>query len=69
MIIKEDIMSRFYSKPKKTRRRKASKTKEMTTLAYKLGQIEAGKKNPESKVYESYHKGLENKKKSKKPLF
>lgn len=51
------------------RKKRVSKTKEMTTLAYKLGQIEAGKKNPESKVYESYQKGLTNKKRTKKPLF
>lgn len=58
-----------YSTRKPRRKKKVNKTREMTTLAYKLGQIEAGKKNPESKVYESYHKGLENKKKAKKPLF
>ncbi len=53
------MMARAYSKPKKkATKRKASKTKELTTLAYKLGQIEKGKKNSNSKVYDSYNKGL-----------
>lgn len=52
--------------------KKKSKKKgrsELEKLAYNLGKIERGKKNPNSKVYDSFNNGLKApEKKAKKPL-
>lgn len=53
---------------KKTKKKKGKYT-QIERLAYQIGQVEAGKKNSNSRVYESYCKGVENKKREKKPLF
>mgnify|MGYP007007385818 CR=1 FL=1 len=53
------------TKPKK----KSNKYTSIEKLAYQIGQIEKGLKNPKSKVYESYHKGHNVKSSQKKPLF
>ena len=49
---------------------KNSKYSETEKLAFKMGQIERGIKNPNSKVYESYQNGLKDTKpKTKKTMF
>ena len=63
-------MAKNYRNRAKARTRKKSKYTKAETLAYQLGQINRGLKNTNSKVYESYQKGLSNKKtKAKKPLY
>ena len=58
---------RYYGK--KNYKRK-SKYSEPEILAYKLGQIQRGLNNPNSKVYESYNNGMQVKQPApKKPLF
>ena len=44
------------------------KYSELERLAYNLGKIERGKRNSNSKVYESFGKGLNATQKQKKPL-
>ncbi len=53
------------AKPKK----KSSKYTSVEKLAYQIGQIEKGLKNPNSRVYESFNNGRNIEKKKKKPLF
>lgn len=51
---------RTTKKPKtssKTGRKSKSKYTELEKLSYKLGQIERGLKNPDSRVFESYNNG------------
>ena len=56
-------------KKKSYGKRKKSFSKEINALAYKMGQVEKGRKNPESQIYESYNNGLYKTAKTKKPLF
>ena len=56
-------------KKKSYGKRKKSFSKEINALAYKMGQVEKGRKNPESQIYESYNNGLNKTAKTKKPLF
>ena len=48
--------------------RSKGKYTEIEKLAYNMGRIETGLKNPDSRVYESYHNGCSGKK-DKKSLF
>lgn len=49
--------------------KKKSKYSDLEKLAYQLGQIERGKKNPNSKVHDSFNNGLKEKQpRAKKPL-
>lgn len=51
-------------------RKSKSKFSQTEKLAYSMGQIARGLKNPNSKVYESYQNGLTDRKsKSKKTMF
>lgn len=54
---------------KRRRNKKQSYTKKMTSLAYQMGQVNRGLKNPDSKISASYNAGLKKKAKEKKPLF
>ena len=58
-----------YYKKKSYGKRKYSYSKEMNALAYKMGQIEKGRKNPDSQISESYNNGLNKAAKKKKTLF
>ena len=58
-----------YYKKKSYGKRKKSFSKEINALAYKMGQVEKGRKNPGSQIYESYNNGLNKTAKTKKPLF
>lgn len=63
------VFNKSYSRMKRNKRKtRAQKDKELRILAYKLGQIEKGKKNPDSQVHESFNKGFEAEKREKKPL-
>lgn len=58
------------AKQRRTRRTRKQGYSETEKLAYRLGQIERGKKNPNSKVYESYNRGLNKPaKKTRKTMF
>lgn len=57
---------------RKSRRKNKSKSKyhELERAAYQRGQVERGLANPESRIFESYQKGLSvPEKRQKKPLF
>ena len=54
---------------KQNNRKRKPRFSELERLAYNLGQIERGKKNPDSKVHESYNNGLKEKTpRKRKPL-
>lgn len=54
----------------KTKRRKQKKYSELETLAYRMGQVKRGLKNPDSLITESYNNGCTVKeKKAKKSMF
>lgn len=51
-------------------RKKRAKFTQVERLAYQMGRIERGKKNPNSRVHESFNNGLNGKSSTKKkPLF
>ena len=52
-----------------TGRRKTSKTQELTTLARKMGQVERGLKNPDSKISQAYNQGKSPKARKSRTLF
>ena len=53
-----------------TKGRGKSKSQELKSLAYKMGQIEKGLKNPKSQVSQSFDAGKRSgNKKEKRPLF
>lgn len=55
---------------KYTKRSKKSKYTEVERVAYLMGQVERGRKNPESRISDSYKKGCsEPAKRQKKSLF
>ena len=57
------------TKTKKTKK-KVSNASQLRKLAYQMGQVERGLKNPNSQISESYNNGKELKRKStKKTLF
>ena len=54
---------------RKNRRRKNS-ARSLTSLAYRMGQIDRGRANPESRISEAYERGnTKPSKRVKKPLF
>ena len=54
---------------KTKRTRKKRKFTQAEKLAYQLGQIDRGLKNPNSRVSESFNNGRKATKRTKKPLF
>ena len=69
-------MARRYNKRYSQKRgksrgyRKNNSARELTKLAYQLGQIERGKKNPDSRISESFNRGATApQKRERKPLF
>ena len=59
----------YYSKGKK-RTKKGKKYTQVEKLAYQMGKVKRGLKNPNSRVYASYVNGCTGKSSSnKKPLF
>ena len=50
-------------------KRKVSRAKTLTTLAYNMGQVNKGLKNPNCRIADSYNAGLNRVKKERKPLF
>ena len=63
-----------YSAKKNTKirktKKKASNASQLKKLAYQMGQVERGLKNPNSQISESYNNGKHAKRKNtKKPLF
>ena len=56
-------------KTKNFKSKKQSKTERLTRLAYEMGQVQRGLKNPESKITSSYKAGENSVKKTKQPLF
>lgn len=48
---------RTTKKPKTSSRSRRPKYSELEKLSYKLGQIERGLSNPDSRVFESYNNG------------
>ncbi len=65
-------MAYYKTKKRKTstRTKKSDKAAELRRLAYKMGQIERGLKNPDSQISASFERGKERKPSSKrKPLF
>ena len=64
-------MARRYNRRRNARRvRSRRRAKELTSLAYKMGQVERGKKNPGSRISESFNRGAAAPQKRKnKPLF
>ena len=63
----------YYKKAKRnrsTRTKKSDKAAELRRLAYKMGQVERGLKNPDSQISASFQRGKEKKYTGKrKPLF
>ena len=58
-----------YNKTFKRKSTRKSKYTEAEKLAYNLGLIEKGKKNPESRIFESYNRGLQGQvSKKQKPI-
>ena len=68
-------MARYTNNSKKRTTRKNAKKKSSTAsqlkkLAYQMGQVNKGLKNPNTQVYESYHRGLsKDLSEKKKPLY
>ena len=60
-------MNRFFNKGKRTRYYKKSKYSNVEKVAYHMGQVARGLKNPDCRVYQSYQSGLKGKK-ARKPL-
>lgn len=59
-------------KKKSSKRRvkdKESRSKRLTKLAYDMGQVQKGLKNPDSKISESFKAGEKSQKRVKKTLF
>ena len=54
---------------KRKRSKKQSFSKKMTSLAFSMGQVQRGLKNPDSRIRSSYEAGLNSSPKAKKPLF
>ena len=50
-------------------KKRVSRSKTLTTLAYNMGQVNKGLKNPDSRISDSYNAGLNRVKKDKKSLF
>lgn len=46
--------------------RKTSKSSELTSLAHKMGQVQRGLQNPDSKISSAYNRGITKPKKRKK---
>lgn len=65
----------YYSNGSKNRRegnpqqKKTSRASELRKLAYNLGQVQKGLKNPDSQISASYNAGMNKQKKEKKSLF
>ena len=51
------------------KKKNSSRAKTLTTLAYNMGQIQKGLKNPDSAISASYESGLNRQKREKKSLF
>ena len=62
-----------YSKKRRgnfSRTKRRTRRNDLTTLAYKMGQIERGRKNPDSQISESFNRGATApQKRAKKTLF
>ena len=50
-------------------RRRKSKYSSVETFAYKMALVERGRKNPDSKITESYNNGLKTAERKKKSMF
>jgi|GEM_PF-3823716 len=50
------------------RRNTGVSAKELKEFAYKMGRVEKGINNPDSQIFESYHRGASHSKKANKPL-
>lgn len=55
---------------KRTSKRKTSKSSELTSFAYKMGQVQRGLQNPDSKISSSFERGkMKPEKRQKQTLF
>ena len=71
------IMARYTNNSKKrttkngkSNKKKTSTASQLKKLAYQMGQVNKGLKNPNTQVYESYHRGLsKDSSEKKKPLY
>ena len=65
--------NKYYGKPKRNyyggARKRKSKYNEVEKTAYMMGLVKRGLKNPDSKVTESYNKGINSAERQKKSLF
>lgn len=62
-------MAKNYKNNKYKGNRNKGRFTDAERLAYTLGLIEKGKKNPDSKIYESYNRGLQGQvSKKQKPI-
>lgn len=53
----------------KRNKKKVSRSKRLTQLAYEMGQVQKGLKNPDSMISESFKAGEKSQKRVKKSLF
>ena len=61
---------KFFTKTKKVKKSRGNREKSILNLAYNMGLVERGLKNPDSKISASYAKGVEKReKREKKTLF
>lgn len=59
-----------YTKKRRNKKKTyAQKASELRDFAYKLGQVEKGRKDSDTQVYDSFNKGFSSEKSKKKRLY